>query len=77
MKIEFHCNNCFQNFHIEDKYLIKKSAVNCPNCDTEFPKENLEELKQGVSFINKCRSEMKLEETNAGYTNLFNFTIID
>lgn len=77
MKIKFHCNNCMESFQIEDRYLVEKESVTCPNCDSKFPEENFKLLKQGVSLIRESRSQMVLENTEAGYTHRFDFTIID
>lgn len=77
MKIKFHCNNCLEDFQVTDKYLVTKSSVICSNCESELPNESFELLKQGVSLIMESRSKMKPEDTTAGWTRKFNFTIVD
>lgn len=77
MKIKFGCNNCLESFHIQSAYLVEKEAIICPNCASVYPEESFEQLKQGVASIVNSRSNMKLEDTKAGYTPKFNFSIID
>lgn len=74
MKINFHCNTCLGSFLVEGKYLIKKTSVTCPNCDTNLPEESFEQLKQGVELIIGSRSHMETQKTNAGFTQVFEFT---
>lgn len=77
MKIKFHCNTCSEHFHIVSKYLTEKESVACPNCESKFPSDSFEQLKQGVALIVDSRSKMKLEEMGIGYTRRFDFVIID
>lgn len=77
MKVQFHCNNCLESFHIGDQYLVKKESIICPNCDSHFPQESFLMLQQASSLLIDCRDKMEYEHTSAGYTTKFNFKIID
>lgn len=75
MKIKFVCNNCFEKFNIEAKYLIKKVDVSCPNCSQLFSQDVIDQLKQLANNYQTAQSKLPWND-NLNHT-FFDFSIVE
>lgn len=76
MFFKFLCPNCDIPFIIEDKNLINKSSLCCPNCSMKFPEDKFEDLKNGINFINSAKNNDVIYEQNGNTVySKYNFEI--
>lgn len=60
MKIYFKCCHCSEEFNVKDNNLVKKQALECPNCGAVFPKEALDKLINAVRSIDNAKSILEI-----------------
>ena len=75
MYLKFLCPKCEIPFIIEDKNLINKTSLCCPNCSTEFPKDKIEDLKNGISLLNSAKHNEIIFEGMGTVYSTFAFEI--
>lgn len=58
MKVKFTCCNCNENFNVDATNFKNKVSIVCPNCGTEFPKDNFKDLKDSVLKIQQIKDSL-------------------
>ncbi len=51
MFLKFICPKCDLSFTIEDKNLLQKENICCPNCSLEYPQTEFNNLKDGIKLF--------------------------
>jgi len=59
MNFEITCNHCKQSFRLDDKYIHRKTTIQCPNCERVFSDELLNQLKGIATSLDKVAIRSK------------------
>ena len=81
MHARFKCSKCSEDFRVQAKYLVDKSALNCPNCNAAFPEAALDKIKEAARLLAEARASLEQPKSPDIVTSRrfysWEFTLVD